>query len=81
MRRLALAAVLALLVYGPADAAGWPVFRGTPDLAGIARSPLAPPLKRLWLFKTGDAIRSSPVIAQGKVFVGADDGCVYAFGR
>lgn len=67
-----------VLVAGAADAADWPVFRGGPSLAGRAAGELRLPLRKLWSFRTGDAVRSSPVIAAGKVFVGSDDGCVYA---
>jgi len=34
--------------------------------------------KELWKFKTGDAIESSPYVADGVVYVGSNDGCLYA---
>ena len=37
-------------------------------------------LKLLWSFATGDPTRSSPAVADGMVYVGSDDGKLYAFG-
>ncbi|MFH1160231.1 MAG: PQQ-binding-like beta-propeller repeat protein, partial [bacterium] len=56
----------------------WPSFRGDPQLTGTATSPVAPPLKLLWTFKAGDAIKSSPVICAGTIFFGCDNGYIYA---
>jgi len=33
-----------------------------------------------WSYATGDFVRSSPAVANGVVYVGSDDGNVYAFG-
>jgi len=33
----------------------------------------------LWTYTTGDAIDSSPAVANGMVYVGSFDGKVYAF--
>ncbi|MCY2928388.1 MAG: PQQ-binding-like beta-propeller repeat protein [Planctomycetota bacterium] len=62
----------------PPGLAPWPGFRGTPDQRGIAPGELGSDFVRLWRFPTGGPVRSSPVIAEGKVFVGSDDGAVYA---
>lgn len=35
----------------------------------------------IWSFSTGGAVDSSPAIASGVVYVGSDDGNVYAFGQ
>jgi len=32
----------------------------------------------VWKFKTGAAVRSSPAVSNGVVYVGSDDGCLYA---
>ena len=58
--------------------ASWPIFRGSGDLRGVADTSLADSLKEVWKFKTGGPIRSSAVIDDGLVFVGSDDGWVYA---
>ena len=52
----------------------WPHFRGTAHLTGVSAS--APPaqLKELWSFEAGDAIESSPAIADGSVYVGVASG-------
>jgi len=75
---LSLSLVLALLASCPA--ADWPVFRGDPALTGVAAGHLSPPLRLRWQFVTGDAVRSSPVIADGKVYIGSTDAKVYAIG-
>src|SRR5690349_15246210 len=56
----------------------WPMFRGGPSLLGIARVnlPKAPAL--LWTFKTQGPVKSSTAIADGRAFIGSDDGNIYA---
>src|ERR1022692_3245357 len=56
----------------------WPMFRGGPALAGIARGSLPERLDLLWTFKTAGAVKSSAAIVQDRVFIGSDDGNVYA---
>ncbi len=56
----------------------WPIFRGGRNLLGVAQGQLPDALELVWKFKTADAVRSSPVIAGGVVYVGSDDGSVYA---
>ncbi|MEI7836001.1 MAG: PQQ-binding-like beta-propeller repeat protein, partial [Planctomycetota bacterium] len=62
----------------PAGLAPWASFRGGPDQRGLAAGKLAQDFVPLWRFETGRSVRSSPVVAEGKVFVGSDDGVVYA---
>jgi len=62
----------------PLEAAGWPMFRGSPALVGVAEGTLADSLKLLWRFKTKDSVRSSAVIGGGRVYAGSDDGGLYA---
>jgi outer membrane protein assembly factor BamB len=59
----------------PAD---WPIHRGDQALGGVAGGALPDAPLLLWTFQTGAAIASSPVVAEGRVFVGSDDGKVYA---
>lgn len=61
-----------------AFAQDWNVYRGGAGMTGVAAGKLSPELKQLWRYTVGKAIRSSPVVAQGKVFVGANDGKVHA---
>ncbi|MCX6283623.1 MAG: PQQ-binding-like beta-propeller repeat protein, partial [Bacteroidetes bacterium] len=60
----------------PADC--WPSYRGDARLTGISGAVIRPPLKLLWTFKAGDAIKSSAVIFKGNIYIGCDDGCLYA---
>ena len=60
--------------------ASWPVFRGNPELTGVAPAGSVPDNLRLrWVAMTGAAVTSSPVVGRGRVFVGSQDGAVYAF--
>jgi eukaryotic-like serine/threonine-protein kinase len=56
----------------------WAMYRGSPALTGVAPGRLWDRLSLRWRFETGAAVRSSPVIVNGKVFVGSDDGKLYA---
>ncbi len=70
--------LLALAGAGQLPAADWPMFRGNPALTGVAEGSLPVKLKLLWSFKTGGPVKSSAAIVGGRVFVGSDDGLVYA---
>ena len=54
------------------------MFHGGPKLQGYTQNVLSDSLTVLWKFKTDDEINSSPVIADGLVFVGSSDANVYA---
>ena len=56
----------------------WPMFRGSPALTGIAAGHLPERLDLLWTFKTGGPVKSSAAIVQDRVFIGSDDGNLYA---
>ncbi|MGE5424898.1 MAG: FAD-dependent oxidoreductase [Syntrophothermus sp.] len=56
----------------------WSSFRGDPQLTGHTKAVVSPPLTLLWSFKTGDAIKSSPVVCNNVIFVGSNDGYLYA---
>jgi len=69
---------------GGADASGqapavddWPIFRGNSSLRGFAPGTLPSTFEIKWSFETGGAIASSPIVVDGRVFVGSDDGCLY----
>jgi len=64
------------LAVAPADA--WPMFRGSPALTGVSAGKLPEKPKLYWRARTGDAVKSSAAIVGGKVYVGSDDGNVYA---
>ena len=63
---------------GMASLESWPMFRGGPALTGVspAKLPAKPVLK--WSFKAGDPIKSSAAIEDGTVYLGADNGYLYA---
>ncbi|HCN10145.1 MAG TPA: Pyrrolo-quinoline quinone, partial [Lentisphaeria bacterium] len=56
----------------------WPMFHGEPQLRGVSSSRLAPAYELAWRFETGDAVKSSPVVANGVVCFGSLDTFVYA---
>ena len=63
----------------PTRAEDWPMFMY--DLHFSGRSPdqtLKPPLQLLWKYKTGGPIQSSPVVANGTVYVASTDRRLYA---
>ena len=57
--------------------ADWLNFRGNRSLTGIAPGILPDKLELLWTFKAEGAIVSSPVVADGRVYFGSDDGNIY----
>ena len=75
---LAIALTALRLTVSAVGAAEWPMFRGAPALTGVASGNLPDKPALLWTFKTQGAIRSSPAIAQGRVFVGSNDRHLYA---
>ena len=58
-------------------AVDWPFYRGDAAMSGVAETRLPAKPELLWSFKTGGPIKSSPVISQGRVFIGSDDGNLY----
>jgi outer membrane protein assembly factor BamB len=62
----------------PFAAADWPMFHGGPSHngGGTGSPVLAPTL--LWNYTTGGGVYSSPAIVGGVVYIGSEDGNVYA---
>lgn len=58
--------------------ADWPIFRGNSQFHGVAPGALPDELELKWTFKTNGAVRSSAVIAENRVYIGSDDGLIYA---
>jgi len=56
----------------------WPFFRGDAALTGQADGTLPDALRLEWTFQTGDAVRSTPIITDGRVFVSSMDTYLYA---
>ena len=61
-----------------APPAAWPLFRGDQALRGVAAGRLPEKPKLLWTFQTGEAITSSAVVRKGRVWIGSEDGHLYA---
>jgi outer membrane protein assembly factor BamB len=60
-------------------ASGEPMFRGSLHHAGVYDDPGVSELHGVkWKVKTGGAVYSSPVMADGVIFVGSNDGKLYA---
>jgi len=71
--------LLLALVGGSAMAADVAMFRGDPAHSGTYTAAGAPVLHGVrWQFKTGGAVVSSPAVVDGAVYVGSNDGHVYA---
>ncbi len=56
----------------------WPVFRGDRSFSGTAQGSLAESFEIKWIFRSGDALNSSPVIENGRVYIGSMNGKAYA---
>lgn len=76
MRRPILALTLAAVA---ASAGAQSAFRGDAAHTGVMRDAAPRTFHRVkWSFPTGDRVVSSPVFADGTVYVGSDDGNLYA---
>ena len=62
----------------PAKNKDWPQHRGGQDLRGLASGKLGDKLKLLWTFETGEFVKSSAVVSDGRVFIGSDTGKLHA---
>ena len=54
------------------------MYRGSSSLTGLSKSKLGTELKQIWSFKAEEGIHSTAAIVDNKVFVGCDDGNLYA---
>ncbi len=74
-----LACLVAIGMRWPAYGADPLMFRGDPNHSGVYRSAALDHFTRVkWKFHTGGYVISSPAIAHGTVYVGSDDGFLYA---
>jgi len=64
----------------PAGGSNWLVFRGSQELLGRASGAVGDSLRLVWKFKTGAEVKSSPAVDGGLVFIGSNDGNIYAIG-
>ena len=56
----------------------WPTFMHDSEHSGFSTSEAPLTNQTLWNFTTGGAVESSPVVSNGVVYVGSDDGYFYA---
>ncbi len=61
----------------PKGGKDWPMYGGSPARCGLDVK-LGLPVKDVWKFQTGGKVKSSPVIADGTVYVGSDSGELFA---
>ncbi len=56
----------------------WHNYRGNARLTGEVPDRLPDTVQLSWSFQTGDRIKSSPIVHEDVVFIGSDDGFLYA---
>ena len=61
-----------------AETDSWPMFRGGPARTGVKAGPAPERLRLAWTYKTGGPVVSSAAIVGGVVYVGSNDGHMYA---
>jgi parallel beta-helix repeat protein len=61
----------------PNNRYAWPMFHQNLKHAGFTESPAPNTNQSLWNYTTGSYVESSPAVADGRVYVGSDDGRVY----
>ncbi len=61
-----------------ATARDWPMFRGDGRHTGVAKSTLPEKLDVRWTLQCGEAITSTAAIVDGVVYVGSEDGILFA---
>jgi outer membrane protein assembly factor BamB len=60
------------------DLFNWPMFHDVPSHAGYSMSTAPTTNQTMWTYTTGGMVTSSPAVVNGIVYVGSDDGNVYA---
>jgi len=72
------AALLLVVCSTTVIAAEWPLGRGDARMTGVGEAKLPDQLDERWTFKCKDSVESSPVIADGVVYVASMDKYLYA---
>lgn len=75
---MAISPVLALQSSGADPSDEWRMFRGNPKQTGVAKGALPEKPKVLWKYEVKEPVLSTAAIVDGRVYVGADDGSLYA---
>ncbi|WLE97139.1 MAG: PQQ-binding-like beta-propeller repeat protein [Candidatus Electrothrix communis] len=63
------------------NAEDWPTFHHDTSLSGYTTSFAPDTNERLWVYQTDGRVESSPAIADGKVYVGSQDGNLYCLDK
>ena len=70
--------LLSSMILIPFTNADWIMFHSDPTHSGAGTDNPSLTTNLLWKYKTGSKVDSSPTVANGIVYVGSDDGNVYA---
>jgi len=71
--KIILTIVVFILLTGVAQASDWPMFHHDARHTGYTTEKVPDELELLWSYETGTLGKSSPIVANGKVFVGCYD--------
>lgn len=55
----------------------WPMYRGNSALTGVSKAKLGADFSMQWQFETEDAVKASPLVAEGRILVGSTDMNMY----
>ena len=73
--------LFALPLIGYCQSSDWSIYRGDQNLSGVSNIEIPDRLEVKWTFKANDVIKSSPVFGGDLIFVGCDDGSLYALNK
>jgi outer membrane protein assembly factor BamB len=79
-QKLGFVLVILALLLEPVSALAedWPMFRAGPARSGVVGESINDQAAPSWAFPTGGPVRSSPAVVGNTVYVGSDDGNIYA---
>ena len=69
---------VAILFFHALAWADWENHRGDPSLQGLSPDHLGDKLNLQWIFEAGKYLKSSPVVSDGKIFLGGPTGVFHA---
>ena len=59
----------------------WAMWRHDPEGTGCSKDEVKPPLEKIWEYKTGDIIASSPAISGDYLYIGSGDKKIYCLDK
>ena len=78
MRKTIVLSIILILTIPVMSQAQWNIFRGDQQLLGVSNTKIPDAPKLLWSTKPGDGILASPVVSDGIIVVGSENGFIYA---